>query len=90
MTALSADLFAPPAPCRNHPGPISTAIRLPAQPGTGEPPELDAYLWLPTDALDEQCADYMAKRIRMPERARTEGTFFDLLRGELIEPEGQH
>ncbi|MEU7202869.1 hypothetical protein [Streptomyces sp. NPDC045470] len=27
-TELSADLFAPPAPYRNQPGPISTAIRL--------------------------------------------------------------
>ncbi|MFB1044243.1 NUDIX domain-containing protein [Streptomyces chrestomyceticus] len=70
--------------------PASTAIRLPAPPGTGEPSELDAYLWLSTDALDEHCADYMAKRIRMSERARTEETVFDLLRGDLIEPEGQH
>ncbi|MFF3272752.1 NUDIX domain-containing protein [Streptomyces chrestomyceticus] len=70
--------------------PDSTVIRLPAPPGTGEPPELDAYLWLSTDALDEHCADYMSKRIRRSEQARVENTVFELLRGDLVEPEGQH
>ncbi|WP_206505959.1 NUDIX domain-containing protein [Streptomyces chrestomyceticus] len=33
--------------------PLSTVIRLPAPPGTGEPAELDAFLWLAPDLLDE-------------------------------------
>ncbi|RSO26419.1 hypothetical protein DMH15_29545 [Streptomyces sp. WAC 06725] len=63
------------------------SIRLPASPGTGEAPELDRYLWLAEDLLDEHCADYMAKRIHWSLYALAENTTVSLVRGELADPE---
>ncbi|MEU6964345.1 NUDIX hydrolase [Streptomyces chrestomyceticus] len=66
------------------------SIRLPAPPGNGEPAELDTYVWLAPDLLDEYCADSMAKRIRWSLFALEENTTVSLVRGELVGPEGGH